>query len=75
MEKLRVEALFASSPFYLRYESAMSPFHRIGEKWDSHGSYIGVAWELARSCRQRLHRKNWEKAFNSTLYTNRVLTL
>ena len=58
MEKLRVEALFASSPFYLRYESAMSPFHRIGEKWDLHGSYIGLAWELARSCQQRQHRKN-----------------
>ena len=65
MEKLRVEALFASSPFCLRYGFAMPSLFRLfysEEKWDSHGSYIGVAWELARSCRQRLHRKKTGKS-------------
>ena len=57
MEKLRVEALFASSPFYLRYESVLTPFLRIGEKWDSHGSCLGVSKKLPTTTAQEKKQK------------------
>ena len=60
MEKLRVEALFASSPFYLRYESVLTPFLRIGEKWDLHGSCKGLTTVL--------YWKNYVKTIRNLMF-------
>jgi hypothetical protein len=40
---------FVLPPLFLRFKAVLSPFLRMGEKWDLHGSHKGLTWDLERS--------------------------
>ena len=50
-------SLYLLPPFQVRFRSVVSPFPRIGEKWDLQGNHIGITWEL----QQRQNRINLKK--------------
>jgi hypothetical protein len=46
MEILSLQSSSDVPPFYLRSRSVVSPFLRIGEKWDLHGICKGIKRDL-----------------------------